>query len=112
LQHIRPIYSKNYLREFLRVLNPEGILVFQLPSQLVNQTTSSRISQRPFDPDNPIMEMHGVKKEEVLNLLRHEGGSVIHLETDTSLGSEWESFRYYVRKQKFLTPISSAIKPS
>ena len=32
LQHIRPAIAKSYLREFLRVLTPEGIAVFQLPS--------------------------------------------------------------------------------
>jgi SAM-dependent methyltransferase len=33
LQHMRPEYSKAYLKEFLRVLSPGGLLVFQLPSR-------------------------------------------------------------------------------
>lgn len=33
LQHMIPLYSKSYIREFLRVLRPGGILVFQLPSE-------------------------------------------------------------------------------
>lgn len=33
LQHMRPEYSKCYLREFLRVLAPGGLLVFQLASR-------------------------------------------------------------------------------
>jgi len=32
LQHMKPEYSKNYLREFLRVLVPAGVLVFQIPT--------------------------------------------------------------------------------
>ena len=32
LQHLPPEIACSYLREFLRVLTPEGILVFQLPS--------------------------------------------------------------------------------
>jgi SAM-dependent methyltransferase len=33
LQHIRPEYSQNYIKEFLRVLAPGGLAVFQIPSQ-------------------------------------------------------------------------------
>lgn len=36
LQHMRPEYSKSYIREFLRVLSPGGLLVFQLPSELAD----------------------------------------------------------------------------
>jgi hypothetical protein len=32
LQHIEPLYTKEYLREFLRVTRPGGTVVFQLPS--------------------------------------------------------------------------------
>ncbi len=34
LQHIRPEYSKEYVREFVRVLHPGGLLAFQVPSEL------------------------------------------------------------------------------
>jgi SAM-dependent methyltransferase len=34
LQHIRPEYCERYVREFLRVLAPNGILIFQIPSEL------------------------------------------------------------------------------
>ena len=33
LQHMKPEYSKRYIREFLRVLAPGGVLVFQIPSE-------------------------------------------------------------------------------
>ena len=32
LQHIEPAYSRRYIAEFVRVLRPGGLLVFQLPS--------------------------------------------------------------------------------
>jgi SAM-dependent methyltransferase len=32
-QHMKPEYSKNYIKELLRVLTPGGFLVFQLPSE-------------------------------------------------------------------------------
>lgn len=34
LQHMRPEYSRHYIAEFLRVLAPNGALVFQLPSEV------------------------------------------------------------------------------
>lgn len=34
LQHIHPRYSRNYLKEFVRLLAPGGVLVFQIPSGL------------------------------------------------------------------------------
>jgi ubiquinone/menaquinone biosynthesis C-methylase UbiE len=36
LQHIEPAYTKAYLKEFLRLLVPEGILVFNLPSERIS----------------------------------------------------------------------------
>jgi SAM-dependent methyltransferase len=33
LQHMEPEYSKNYIKEFLRVLQPHGLIVFQLPAE-------------------------------------------------------------------------------
>ncbi len=34
LQHMRPEYSKGYIKEFLRVLAPGGLIAFQIPSEL------------------------------------------------------------------------------
>jgi 2-polyprenyl-3-methyl-5-hydroxy-6-metoxy-1,4-benzoquinol methylase len=36
LQHMHPRYQENYLCELLRILSPEGILVFELPSEYEN----------------------------------------------------------------------------
>lgn len=44
LQHMRPKFCKNYLREFFRVLRAGGIAVFQIPSHREVPTGCSRIS--------------------------------------------------------------------
>jgi len=35
LQHMRPEYSKRYIAELMRVLAPNGVLIFQIPSELI-----------------------------------------------------------------------------
>lgn len=37
LQHMEPRYSKNYIREFLRILSLNGLLVFQLKDSRIQQ---------------------------------------------------------------------------
>jgi ubiquinone/menaquinone biosynthesis C-methylase UbiE len=99
LQHIRPQYAKNYLREFMRVLSREGVLVFQLPSKHRGEPGSTSLQGvLSFNPGQPVMEMHGIEKNEVIQLLGENGGRVVHLVEDPSLGPSWESFRYWVRK--------------
>jgi len=49
LQHMEPRYAKGYLREFLRVLEPSGVLVFQLPTQLAPLARRSPTEPTPGD---------------------------------------------------------------
>ncbi len=52
LQHMEPVRAKTYLREFLRLLVPGGLLVFQLPSHRTPQEPPERarrtLSDRPL----------------------------------------------------------------
>jgi len=43
LQHIEPKYSKNYIKEFLRVLSPGGLLIFQVPSEVAPVESLNRL---------------------------------------------------------------------
>ena len=45
LQHMQPRYSKGYIREFLRVLAPGGIALFQVPSHLSPHTTTGGLQK-------------------------------------------------------------------
>lgn len=42
LQHIHPTYSKKYLHEFVRILEPGGVLVFQLPVERVGKAQAAQ----------------------------------------------------------------------
>lgn len=51
LQHMLPTYSKSYIREFMRVLKPGGITVFQLPSERTERKTPK--TQEPSSAEAP-----------------------------------------------------------
>ena len=36
LQHMKPEYSRNYIKEFLRILTPGGLAIFQIPSERIS----------------------------------------------------------------------------
>jgi len=50
LQHMRPEYSKRYIEELMRVLAPNGVLIFQIPSELV-PTSQAKVFRQPL-PDS------------------------------------------------------------
>lgn len=52
LQHMRPEYSKRYIEEFMRVLSPGGVLIFQIPSEPV-QPTQAQDLRKPL-PDSAL----------------------------------------------------------
>jgi SAM-dependent methyltransferase len=43
LQHMYPVYSKSYIKEFLRILRPGGVLVFQMPSAALDLVDQYRL---------------------------------------------------------------------
>jgi ubiquinone/menaquinone biosynthesis C-methylase UbiE len=91
LLHIPPRYYDSYLREFLRVLSPSGLLIFDLPDEPV----SMRAKLRQFALENtpallnmsrkirfgqmPIMEVHGRSPRIVELMLRERGGKMVSI---------------------------------
>jgi SAM-dependent methyltransferase len=118
LQHMRPRYSKRYLREFLAKLAPGGLLVFQMlsdrkrsnkpirvflrhiiPKRFLEMILNGRLClERMFD-NGPKMEMYVIKKETIESILRKSGGQILDIKTDCTDGSAWMSLTYYVRKE-------------
>lgn len=117
LQHMRPEYSKNYIKEFLRVLAPEGLAVFQIPGELrgnlkrsafsimnklmdagINLSGGRKARSKPDGEFVPKMEMYGVPEREVLELLKRNGGKIIEVKENGWAGDKWLSYTYYVTK--------------
>jgi ubiquinone/menaquinone biosynthesis C-methylase UbiE len=102
LQHMKPLFAKNYIREFMRILKSGGVLVFQIPSKRIDQVydpkNENALDIQQFDPSKPVMEMHGVYRDVVVNILEEGGGKIIDILENRSGGPDWESFRYCVQK--------------
>lgn len=102
LQHMKPEYSKKYIAEFLRVLAPSGLLIFQLPSEII--TLWGKIAWRSLIPlrsrimRRPTMEMNYILKEEVIDFLEKNGATIIDVVQDEWAGKHFRSFRYCVTK--------------
>ena len=103
LQHMPGRFAKKYIGEFLRVLSPDGLLLFQLPSRRAGSLARVRsLAHELFDPllhpIRPRVVMRGIPQQEVVQLLAEHGGEVLDIAADESAGPEWESYRYLVRK--------------
>jgi ubiquinone/menaquinone biosynthesis C-methylase UbiE len=120
LQHMAPKYTKNYLIEFLRILKPRGLLIFQLPGTMIVKnplkrflfhaipesfwTAYRRIKWKVLDgfQQSPRMEMHGIERTQVIAFLSEKGGKVIDTRRDTrptANQSAWEDYLYTVTKE-------------
>lgn len=108
LQHIDPKDAMKYVQEFVRVLVPRGLLVFQLPSAPSNPLRAGLkhviatrllwLFRRLGYIRRPIMVMHGVRRESVVGVVQRAGARIIDIREDQSAGSDWQSYRYCATK--------------
>jgi ubiquinone/menaquinone biosynthesis C-methylase UbiE len=103
LQHMPARFAKRYIAEFLRVLNPDGMLLFQVPSRRKGnlprlRTQAHELFGSLLQPIVPRVVMRGIQKQEVVTLLTQHGGEILDIADDQSAGPTWESYRYLVQK--------------
>jgi SAM-dependent methyltransferase len=121
LQHLDPDYIRGYLREFVRLLAPGGLLVFQLPAEWVPSRPAEqrrptwrrvlravvpgvarrryRAFQRPLlFEEGTGAAMHAIGGEEVEGIVRSAGGRVRAVIPDDA-GQNWTSLRYCVVRE-------------
>jgi SAM-dependent methyltransferase len=101
LQHMKPRYSRRYIREFVRVLAPGGILIFDLPTKIVVPSPWYKRAL-PWSVRQWVVrrrqlpEMHGVPQSKVERTIEAAGGQL--LQTDHPPGEPLESQRYMATK--------------
>jgi SAM-dependent methyltransferase len=115
LQHMKPAYALSYIREFIRVLRPGGIALFQMPAFHRPRTLPGRIKKiikaavpgafwAPYHAfqrlilHQPVVEMNTLGRERVVTALRRAGARVLDVRTDPNAGPEWPGYRYCVVK--------------
>jgi len=104
LQHMPPRYSREYLKNFLGLLAPAGLLVFQLAGES-RLSLSSRVlrtlynevyRRRVLKDEPPWMDVYGIAKGRVIALMERSGGRVVDVTANDAAGPEWASYRYVV----------------
>lgn len=109
LKYIDPVNSEKYIKEFVRILAPGGLLVFQLPSAPARRVARPKhviaalllwLSRRIGYARRPIMLMHSVRREEVKLLLEQDGARIIDVHENQSAGRDWLSYRYCATKPR------------
>lgn len=127
LQHIEPKYSRAYLQELIRILKPNGVLVFQIVDSLVPIMMRIRkilklrlrvyrmanfLGIMEFKPEEYNMSMHCVPEKVVTRLVSAAGARIIDLQITNSAAVGFngnlqylsrEPARGYVSKQYCVT---------
>ncbi|HEX6813987.1 MAG TPA: class I SAM-dependent methyltransferase [Planctomycetota bacterium] len=98
LQHMRKDYALGYLREFLRVLRPGGLLFFQIPTAEL-KAQPSPLAPAVEQAGETHMEMHVTPRTEVLATIAAGGGVVLRDEEDRWAGPHWQSYHFAVGRR-------------
>jgi ubiquinone/menaquinone biosynthesis C-methylase UbiE len=123
LQHIPARLLRRYIPELVRVTQPGGIIMFQLPQVIARDSEDvfldapvlgnplkrrlPRILVRAYrvakyrylvNESAPRMLMFGMEQNNVISLVQKAGGQIVTIQPDQALGPEVPSFEYWVTK--------------
>jgi 2-polyprenyl-3-methyl-5-hydroxy-6-metoxy-1,4-benzoquinol methylase len=108
LQHMPPDRATDFIGEFMRVLRPGGVAVFQVPER--HRQPDRLLDPRRLSPSvrnalirlggrirrRPVMEMHPLPSATVEAAVRGAGGSIVVVTPDELAGDLCESVTYIV----------------
>ncbi len=111
LQHMPPPCMRGYLREFARILEPNGLLVCQIPDyhhrfkpvallqqqlQLRGRVRSFKRRLLGYSPEPPHMEMHWLDEGQIRKTLARGGCSVVDVQRTNSLQADFNGNLIYL----------------
>jgi trans-aconitate methyltransferase len=85
LQHMPQENQYEYIREFIRILHPDGLAVFELPDGPEYRHPEDHLS------------MYAVARETVEQVVEDAGGKIVDVEIPWH-GSAWTQYRYAVKR--------------
>ncbi len=109
LQHMPPSMARGYLRELVRVLASDGLLLFQLPSHRTRPWLATimpgnsyaalgSLALRIFGRGRSLIDMSGIRRGKVVRLIEDSGGRVLAHQYYEGAEGAWAAFRYAVTK--------------
>jgi 2-polyprenyl-3-methyl-5-hydroxy-6-metoxy-1,4-benzoquinol methylase len=106
LQHMSNRLKRAYLREFVRVLSPEGVAVFTVPHgaafsaqgllRRILPNAVLNVVRRRIHGYDAVMEFHVMSRRRVEAVIRDAGGVVLSVHPDALAGSPWISWTFVV----------------
>lgn len=113
LQHLPPRLARRYVGEFVRVLSPQGVAIFQVPGQCRVGSMSRHAPVRWLMDSLPPrwreelhrrrgpdglggIAMYGVAVPRVMAWVERAGGRVAGFVEDRAAGPNWSSYHYFV----------------
>jgi ubiquinone/menaquinone biosynthesis C-methylase UbiE len=96
------ILEFDMVQEFVAWFADKGSDVARIPVSILPESVRVFGPAKPVEQSSaePIIEMYGVPKQEVLDIIATSGGLVVDLQEDLNAGAEWTSFRYCVKKER------------
>ena len=100
LQHMHPSYSASYIAEFVRVLSPDGLCVFQLPTAPRWSSVGIPLRVMPMRLIRLFrkMDMYGMGLRRVETIVNTAGGTIVRRLDDENAGPHWKSYRYFITR--------------
>ena len=91
---MKPEYSKEYIIQFVRLLSPGGVTIFQIP---YNSKIDLKYEEIKTENFTPRMEMYCVKKKDIIKLAP-ENVKLFEIIEDSDSGSAFDSCKYVFKK--------------
>jgi len=110
LQHMPPRYTKQYIREFMRVVSRGGIVCFQLPAAPAGsaavrvpvwrlKSAVRALLARIGIGNGAGIAMYGVSRGAVARTLQQSGGRLLEVTRVDAFTPGWEGYRYIASKE-------------